>query len=83
VAAAVLAAAVVVCALVRRDRRLRREVVSQRLMAGCAHRDNAALVAQVEAFERRLGSLLGAGDGDLDEVAGFESVLPQEGGPTW
>jgi hypothetical protein len=52
-------------------------------MAGCAHRDNAALVAQVEAFERRLGSLLGAGDGDLDEVAGFESVLPQEGGPTW
>ncbi|MFG2970883.1 hypothetical protein ACGFZS_47205 [Streptomyces sp. NPDC048288] len=75
-AVAVLAAAAVLCVLVRRDRRLRRESVSHRLMAGCAHRDNAALAAQVERFERRLGPLLAD-----DCVDRFESGVPVEGGP--
>lgn len=84
VAAAVFTAAVVVCVLVRRDRRLRRESVSQRLMAGCAHRDNAALAAQITAFEERLGPLLGAEEvAGRDPGAGFECVVPQEGGPRW
>ena len=83
VAAAVFTAAVVVCALVRRDRRLRRSAVSERLMAGCAVRDNAALVAQVEAFERRLGPLLDVGEvAGRDQSVEFESV-PREGGPRW
>jgi hypothetical protein len=50
-AVAVVAAAVV---LVARDRRLRRESVSARLMAGCAHRDSAALAAQLEEFRLRV-----------------------------
>ncbi|MFK0288269.1 hypothetical protein ACIQVL_48530 [Streptomyces sp. NPDC090499] len=75
-AVAVLAAAAVVCVLVRRDRRLRRSAVSERLMAGCAHRDNVALSAQVDAFEQRLSPLV-ASDDQIDR---FEQV-PVEGGP--
>ncbi|MGP3738004.1 hypothetical protein ACTWJ9_33380 (plasmid) [Streptomyces sp. GDS52] len=55
-AAAVLTAAAAVYALLHeRDRRLRREAVSERLMAGCAARDNVVLRAEVERFRRRLG----------------------------
>lgn len=54
-AAAAFAAAVAVYALVCRDRRrLRREAVSQRLMAGCQSRDNDALRRELEAFRRRI-----------------------------
>jgi hypothetical protein len=52
-AVAVIAAAVVLV-WVSRDRRLRRQAAAQRLMAGCAHRDVAALSAQVEEFRQRL-----------------------------
>ena len=55
--AAVFAAAVAVCAAVRRERalrRLRREAVSERLMAGCQSRDNEALRDQLMAFRRRI-----------------------------
>jgi hypothetical protein len=59
-AAAVLtAAAVVVCVLVRRrDRRLRREAAVHRLVAGCAHRDNAVLLEQLDVLRRRLAEVL-------------------------
>ncbi len=54
-AAVAFAAAVAVYALVQaRDRRLRREAVSQRLMAGCAARDNVALRGQLDVFRLRL-----------------------------
>lgn len=60
-AAAVLTAAVAVYGLVvRRDRRLRREAVSERLVAGCAARDNAVLRGQVEVFRRRLAAAVAA-----------------------
>lgn len=60
-AAAALAAAVAVYGLVvRRDRRLRREAVSQRLVAGCAARDNVVLRHQVEVFRRRLAHVVAA-----------------------
>ncbi|QKW31436.1 hypothetical protein HUT11_35320 (plasmid) [Streptomyces seoulensis] len=59
-AAAVLAAAVAVCGLVQeaRCRRARREAVAERLMAGCVLRDQSVLLADVEAFRRRLMPLL-------------------------
>lgn len=58
-AAAALAAAVVVSAVWhRRCRRLRREAVAERLMAGCALRDNAALAREVERFRRRMDAVL-------------------------
>lgn len=60
-AAAVLAAAVVVCGLVQQEarcRRARREAVAERLMAGCVVRNRAVLLADVDAFRRRLGLLL-------------------------
>lgn len=59
-AAAAFAAAVAVYGLVqrRRARMLRREAAAQRLMAGCAWRDNAALHAELEVFRRRLAPLL-------------------------
>ena len=48
-----------VVVLIRRDRRrLRREAVAERLMAGCAHRDNAALAAELQAFRRRMEPVL-------------------------
>jgi hypothetical protein len=54
-AAAALAAAVAVCAVVRRERRLHaqlaRERASSRLTAGCLHRD-------MEAFQHRIGAVL-------------------------
>lgn len=46
----------------RRERRLRREVVSERLMAGCSSRDSAALRDQLEGFRRRLDEELGSVD---------------------
>lgn len=62
VAVAALAAAAVVSVLLHRHvgrrRRVRRELVAQRLMAGCVRRDNAALHAQVEVFRRRLDASL-------------------------
>ena len=59
-AAAVLAAAVAVyAALCGRERRLRREVVSERLMAGCTSRDVVALREQLEGFRARLGVEVG------------------------
>jgi hypothetical protein len=93
-AVAVFAAAAVVLVWVSRDRRrLRREAVASRLMAGCAHRDNAALVAQLEMFRRRLHQA-GAGPdlvppsgggGDLvaDEDVHVSTLVdpPMEGGP--
>lgn len=52
-AAAAFAAAVAVCALVRRDRMLRRrlarEAAASRLTAGCLHRDLDAFRARIEA----------------------------------
>jgi uncharacterized membrane protein len=59
-AAAALTAAVAVYALVqhRRCRAARREAAAQRLMAGAAFRDNAALLRELEAFRRRLAPLL-------------------------
>lgn len=59
-AAAALAAAVSVSAVAlllvqrQRCRRLERQAVAHRLMAGCEVRDNAALRAQVEVFRARL-----------------------------
>ena len=54
-AVAVLAAAAVAVGVVRRrEARLRREAVSERLMAGCASRDNEALRAQLAVFRLRL-----------------------------
>ncbi|PSK57043.1 hypothetical protein B0E38_02574 [Streptomyces sp. 111WW2] len=52
------AAAVVVR---RREARWRREVVSERLMAGCAVRDSAALRLELDRFRRRLDVELAAG----------------------
>ncbi|MFF7795630.1 hypothetical protein [Streptomyces sp. NPDC007991] len=59
-AAAVLTvAAVAVYAVVRRrEARLRREAVSERLMAGCVSRDNAALRVELDRFRRRIDPLL-------------------------
>jgi hypothetical protein len=89
-AVAVLAVAAVVLVWVSRDRRWRREVAAQRLMAGCAHRDVAALSAQVEEFRRRL-VVAAAGPPDVCESAGLvarEDAMtstridpPMEGGP--
>lgn len=71
-AAAALAAAVAVSALarqvLRRRRRARGRLAAQRLMAGCAARDNAALRVQMEVFRRRLGV----------EVARAEAVAEAE-----
>jgi hypothetical protein len=54
-AAAVFTAAVVVYGLLlRRERRLRREAVSQRLVAGCTARDVVALRDQLEVFRARV-----------------------------
>jgi uncharacterized membrane protein len=88
-AVAVLAAAAAVLVLVSRDRRWRRQVAAQRLIAGCAHRDNAALVAQLEEFRRRL--VVAANRPDVCESAGREAREdamtstridpPMEGGP--
>jgi len=59
-AVAVFTAAAVVLAVLRgRERRLRREAVSERLMAGCASRDVVALREQVEGFRARLGVEVG------------------------
>lgn len=68
------AAAVYVAVLVRQERRLRREAVVQRLMAGCAHRDNEALREQLEGFRLRLGPLLAA-----PSVAGAGVVVDEYG----
>ncbi|MEV5451538.1 hypothetical protein [Streptomyces sp. NPDC052535] len=38
----------------RRESRWRREAVSERLMAGCAVRDSAALRSELDRFRRRL-----------------------------
>ena len=53
-AVAVLAVAAAVYVAACRERRLRRVAAAERLMAGCAHRDVAALAAQLEEFRRRL-----------------------------
>lgn len=46
----------------RREARWRREAVSERLMAGCAMRDTAALRGELDRFRRRLDvELAGAG----------------------
>lgn len=86
-AAAVLAtAAVVVCVLVRRDRGLRRKLVrervSHRLIAGC-------LVHDLEVFRRRLAEVVGqqavvgvAGLVRDEALARHECMDPSaEGGP--
>jgi hypothetical protein len=71
-AAAVFTAAVVFYGLLRgRERRLRREAVSQRLVAGCTARDVVALRDQLEVFRVRLSQ----------EVAPPWSTGPT-GGPT-
>jgi hypothetical protein len=59
-AAAAFAAAVAVYGLVlrRRARVVRCEAVSERLMAGCAWRDNAVLRRDLEVFRSRLTPLL-------------------------
>lgn len=65
------AAAVVVR---RREARLRREVVSERLMAGCAVRDTAALRGELDRFRRRLdvelagAAVVSAAAGVVDEA---------------
>ncbi|CQR59197.1 hypothetical protein [Streptomyces leeuwenhoekii] len=88
--AAVLTAAVAVYALVvRRERRLRREAVSQRLMAGCVQRDNTALRDQLEGFRRRLAvemaqqSVVAAAVVVLDDALSGRSSrdASTEGGP--
>jgi hypothetical protein len=87
-AVAVIAAAVAIV-LVSRDRRLRRQVAAQRLMAGCAHRDVAALSAQVEEFRRRLVVAAGpppcegAGQAVREDVMTTSTRIdpPMEGGP--
>lgn len=87
-AAAVLAAAVLVYAAVRRDRRLHRQLAqervaatSSRLMAGCVYRD-------LNAFRRRIDlaaaqrAVVDAADRVLDEALATHSIDPtQEGGP--
>ncbi|MFF6866732.1 hypothetical protein [Streptomyces ardesiacus] len=58
----------------RREVRLRREVVSERLMAGCAVRDTAALRGELDRFRRRLdvelaaGAVVSAAAGVVDEA---------------
>jgi hypothetical protein len=88
VAAFTVAAVVVWAAVRRRERRLRREAVSERLMAGRMCHDNAALVEELARFQRRVDPLLvreavtAAAGVVVDEVAddaGFE--VPLEGGP--
>jgi len=96
-AAAVFAAAVAVCAAVRRERevrrRLARESASARLMAGCAHRDNEALRRDLEVFRRRLNlelagrQVVAEADQVLTEALAThtdsDSIDPfSEGGPT-
>jgi hypothetical protein len=85
-AAAALAAAVAVCAVVRRERRLHaqlaRERAAARLTAGCLHRD-------LEAFQARIGAVLAqqAVLAEADQVltaalAGTTQIDPStEGGP--
>ncbi|RSN55582.1 hypothetical protein DMH12_15295 [Streptomyces sp. WAC 04229] len=60
VALAAAAAAFGVVAVRRREARLRCRAVSAELMAGCAHRDGAALRAQLDGFRRRLDTELAA-----------------------
>jgi anti-sigma factor ChrR (cupin superfamily) len=91
-AAAALAAAVSVSVAVgvvacRRCRRLEREAVAQRLVAGCEARDNAALHAQLVALRYRLeresarDAVLAEADLVLDEVlARLTRIDPMEGG---
>jgi hypothetical protein len=72
-AAAVFTAAVAVSLLVRaRCRRLRREAVAERLVAGRAFHDNDALCRELEALRCRVSPVLSVS----------ESLIPPlEGGP--
>ncbi len=79
-AVAVVAVAAVVCVAVCRDRRLRRVAVAERLVAGRAHRDVAALAGLVEEFRGRL-PLPVARSAEEDDLSIHESVSPpMEGG---
>ena len=82
-AAAVLTAAVVVWGLVRsRERRLRCEAVSERLMAGVAVRDSVALRGQLEVFRSRLErevAGLGSGSGPVVPVSPVVGVPSPRG----
>jgi hypothetical protein len=82
-AVAVLAVAAVVIVAVSRERRLRRESVSARLMAGCAHRDTAALAAQLEVFRRRVCTAAADDGPAVDESLSVSTPIDpaQEGGP--
>jgi hypothetical protein len=74
-AVAVLTAAAVVYAGLRgREARLRREAVSERLMAGCTSRDNAALREQLEGFRRRLDEELSGSVGGVSVPRGPSPV---------
>ncbi len=58
----------------RREVRWRREVVSERLMAGCAVRDSVALRGELDRFRRRLdvelagAAVVSAAVGVVDEA---------------
>lgn len=64
-AAAALAAAVAVCAVIRRERRLHaaltRERAASRLTAGCLHRDLEAFQARIDALVAQQAVLAEAG----------------------
>jgi hypothetical protein len=87
VAALAVAAAVF---LVRRDRRrLRRQLVVEQLMAGCAHRDNAALAQQLVEIHRRFEPVLAGRQVEAaaelvvdNALSAYDSQIPPtEGGP--
>lgn len=88
-AAAVLAAAVLVYAAVRRDRRMHRELAreraaatSSRLMAGCVVRDLDAFRSRMDlALAQR--AVVAEADRALDEALALHSINPYdpEGGP--
>jgi hypothetical protein len=79
-AVAVLAVAAAVLVVVSRERRLRREAASCRLMAGCAHRDNAALWEQLEVFRQRVRTAA-ADDGPATESLSVSTPIdPTVGG---
>lgn len=74
VAVVVFTAAAAAFVVRRREARWRREVVSERLMAGCAVRDMAALRGELERFRRRLdvelagAAVVSAAAGVVDEA---------------
>lgn len=74
VAVVVFTAAAAAFVVRRREVRWRREVVSERLMAGCAVRDSVALRGELERFRRRLdvelagAAVVSAAAGVVDEA---------------